>query len=76
MGAPYPKLSPHLYESAHDLAPGLIMETDGIERLSSETPEDILLDEETFFRCRLTMFPIIRQSDLMARRMFPLDLRE
>ena len=65
MGPPAPQIASHLCEAVNDLPPELIMETDGRERFSSATPEDILLAAETFSRCHLATAPIIRQSDLM-----------
>ena len=52
------------------------MATDGRGRFASAAPGDILLEAGTFARYRQTTLPIIRQADLMARRMFLRDLRE
>ena len=76
MGAPAPQLPPRLYGAVRDSASDLNMEIDGAGRFSSDTPEDLLLATETFARYRLTTLPIIRQSDLLERRMFLQDIRE
>ena len=69
MALPAPQLTQQQYEAVRDLASALIMETDGRERFTTATHEGLLLAAETSDRYRLTTVPIIRQADLVARRM-------
>ena len=76
MAAPAPQLTEQQFEAAHAPSADLVAETDGRDRFAASAPEDLLLEAGTFPRYRLTTMPIIRQTDLMARRMFLHDLRE